>query len=440
MLSPGHSDATRTRPSCSCSAASLSAGLRRYHEAEADLRRRPAAGPVPRDRPTSSSAALPGTGGSRRRRSAHFQRALERQPAERARVYDYLADALNQTGDLAGAHRALEQALEPRPARTARPITCWAGCSTGSDGRTRPARCTSGSRELRRRGDSGGRRRSRIHPSGCRVAAGRRGAGAARARRCPGSIELAGERFAAQRRTTTPLEAGAAVVTGGGDLAAPFVLHVVLRDERSPVGRDVVRRALVSAWQRAGDWALGGGRRPAGRRRRRPAQRRGGGGPAGRDLSAARGGGPPDRAPDRGGAGRRARDAVEAIVRRYDVIRLTDLVKRYGKFTAVDGINLEVPRGELFGLLGPNGAGKTTTIRMIAGILRPTSRHGRGGGLRHPHPSARGQGTGWATSPTGPSSTTSSPAASSSASPPRSTARTARRSSAGSTSCWSCSS
>jgi ABC-2 type transport system ATP-binding protein len=55
------------------------------------------------------------------------------------------------------------------------------------------------------------------------------------------------------------------------------------------------------------------------------------------------------------------------------VIRLTELRKRYGKFTAVDGIDLEVPRGELFGLLGPNGAGKTTTIRMIAGILRPTS-------------------------------------------------------------------
>jgi ABC-2 type transport system ATP-binding protein len=55
------------------------------------------------------------------------------------------------------------------------------------------------------------------------------------------------------------------------------------------------------------------------------------------------------------------------------VIRLTDLTKRYGKFTAVDGISLEVPRGELFGLLGPNGAGKTTTMRMIAGILQPTS-------------------------------------------------------------------
>jgi ABC-2 type transport system ATP-binding protein len=55
------------------------------------------------------------------------------------------------------------------------------------------------------------------------------------------------------------------------------------------------------------------------------------------------------------------------------VIRLTELTKRYGKFTAVDGIELVVPPGELFGLLGPNGAGKTTTIRMIAGILRPTS-------------------------------------------------------------------
>jgi ABC-2 type transport system ATP-binding protein len=55
------------------------------------------------------------------------------------------------------------------------------------------------------------------------------------------------------------------------------------------------------------------------------------------------------------------------------VIRLTDLVKRYGNFAAVDGIHLQVARGELFGLLGPNGAGKTTTIRMIAGILRPTA-------------------------------------------------------------------
>jgi ABC-2 type transport system ATP-binding protein len=55
------------------------------------------------------------------------------------------------------------------------------------------------------------------------------------------------------------------------------------------------------------------------------------------------------------------------------MICLTNLTKRYGRFTAVDGINLEIRRGELFGFLGPNGAGKTTTMRMIAGILRPTA-------------------------------------------------------------------
>jgi O-acetyl-ADP-ribose deacetylase (regulator of RNase III) len=69
--------------------------------------------------------------------------------------------------------------------------------------------------------------------------------------------ELGGERFAAERRSATPLEAGAAVVTGGGELSAGFVLHVVIVDERGPAGRDKVRRALVSAWQRAADWGLG---------------------------------------------------------------------------------------------------------------------------------------------------------------------------------------
>jgi len=55
------------------------------------------------------------------------------------------------------------------------------------------------------------------------------------------------------------------------------------------------------------------------------------------------------------------------------MIRLLGLTKRYGRFTAVHPLDLHVPRGELFGFLGPNGAGKTTTIRMIAGVLRPTS-------------------------------------------------------------------
>ena len=55
------------------------------------------------------------------------------------------------------------------------------------------------------------------------------------------------------------------------------------------------------------------------------------------------------------------------------MIQLRSLTKRYGKFTAVDSIDLTVARGEIFGFLGPNGAGKTTTLRMIAGILRPTA-------------------------------------------------------------------
>jgi ABC-2 type transport system ATP-binding protein len=55
------------------------------------------------------------------------------------------------------------------------------------------------------------------------------------------------------------------------------------------------------------------------------------------------------------------------------VIAVTDLVKRYGTFTAVDGVTLEVLPGQIHGFLGPNGAGKTTTIRMIAGLLRPSA-------------------------------------------------------------------
>ena len=69
--------------------------------------------------------------------------------------------------------------------------------------------------------------------------------------------QQAGPRFAEQRRLSSPLKAGAAVVTGSGDLAAPFVLHVVIRDPDSGVGREIVRRGLQSAWQRAADWELG---------------------------------------------------------------------------------------------------------------------------------------------------------------------------------------
>lgn len=55
-----------------------------------------------------------------------------------------------------------------------------------------------------------------------------------------------------------------------------------------------------------------------------------------------------------------------------NMLELTGIVKRYGDFAAVNGLDLRVPRGEIFGFLGPNGAGKTTTIRMIAGVLEPT--------------------------------------------------------------------
>ncbi|MFX0026275.1 MAG: ABC transporter ATP-binding protein [Candidatus Hermodarchaeota archaeon] len=55
------------------------------------------------------------------------------------------------------------------------------------------------------------------------------------------------------------------------------------------------------------------------------------------------------------------------------VIKLENLTKRFGNFTAVDNIDLQVCRGETIGLVGPNGAGKTTTIKMIAKILRPNS-------------------------------------------------------------------
>ena len=57
----------------------------------------------------------------------------------------------------------------------------------------------------------------------------------------------------------------------------------------------------------------------------------------------------------------------------HNSVVIEDLVKRFGDFVAVNHISLETRRGEIFGFLGPNGAGKSTTIRMLCGLLRPTS-------------------------------------------------------------------
>jgi ABC-2 type transport system ATP-binding protein len=55
------------------------------------------------------------------------------------------------------------------------------------------------------------------------------------------------------------------------------------------------------------------------------------------------------------------------------MIKLINVTKKYGKFVAVNNISLDIAQGEVFGFLGPNGAGKTTTIKIIAGLLQPTS-------------------------------------------------------------------
>ena len=55
------------------------------------------------------------------------------------------------------------------------------------------------------------------------------------------------------------------------------------------------------------------------------------------------------------------------------MIKVEKLTKRFGGFTAVNGIDFEVQKGEIVGFLGPNGAGKSTTMRMLSGFLPPTS-------------------------------------------------------------------
>src|SRR5476649_2252179 len=62
-------------------------------------------------------------------------------------------------------------------------------------------------------------------------------------------------------------------------------------------------------------------------------------------------------------------------------IEVENLTKRFGDFTAVDGLSFNVDHGEVFGLLGPNGAGKSTLIRMLTTLVPPTSGVARVGGF-----------------------------------------------------------
>lgn len=80
--------------------------------------------------------------------------------------------------------------------------------------------------------------------------------------------------------------------------------------------------------------------------------------------------------------GREAIGATEEAQRVDDaIVSVRNLVKRYGQFTAVNNVSLDIPRGSVFGLIGPNGAGKSTTFSVIASLLSPTSGDVRVGGF-----------------------------------------------------------
>jgi ABC-2 type transport system ATP-binding protein len=73
-------------------------------------------------------------------------------------------------------------------------------------------------------------------------------------------------------------------------------------------------------------------------------------------------------------------------------IEARGLIKRFDGFTAVDGVDLSVPQGAIYGILGPNGAGKTTTLRMLLGIIEPDAGYRRVLGADRPHDVARAIG------------------------------------------------
>ena len=71
------------------------------------------------------------------------------------------------------------------------------------------------------------------------------------------------------------------------------------------------------------------------------------------------------------------------------MIEVENLRKVYGDFTAVEGSSFSVPDGEVFGVVGPNGAGKTTTLKMLAGLVEPTSGTARVAGYDAENPEMR---------------------------------------------------
>ena len=78
-------------------------------------------------------------------------------------------------------------------------------------------------------------------------------------------------------------------------------------------------------------------------------------------------------------------------------IRSVGLVRRFGELTAVDGVDLDVAAGEIYGFLGPNGAGKSTMVRMLCTLLAPTSgqRRGRPASTSPPNPAPSGCASAW---------------------------------------------
>src|SRR6185295_15547677 len=70
---------------------------------------------------------------------------------------------------------------------------------------------------------------------------------------------------------------------------------------------------------------------------------------------------------------RHATERPERSAEPQALAELRQTVKRYGKVTALDGVDFSVRRGEVVALLGPNGAGKTTAVQLLLGLLRPTS-------------------------------------------------------------------